>query len=226
MFLLINKPKGITSHDVIYKLRKITGIKKIGHAGTLDPNATGLLIVGVGRESTKQLGELTTKTKKTYIADIFLGEERDTDDAEGKTTMIYEVASPPSLETVNKTLTKFTGQQSQTPPSYSAIKIKGRKSYDLARKGKSFKLEPRTVMIYKNKLLSYDYPILKVEFEVGSGTYIRSLAKDIGSVLGTGGYLKELQRTKISSYSVGDAHKLEDLTPENWQSFAVNYEYY
>ena len=222
MFLLINKPKGPTSHDVIYKLRRITGIKRIGHAGTLDPNATGLLIVGIGRESTKKLGSLTKNTKKTYTATIELGEERDTDDIEGKVTKRYEVGTPPTLKEVENVIKKFTGTQLQTPPAYSAIKIKGKKSYALARRGKSVKLEPRLVVVHAAKVLDYSFPVLKIGFEVSSGTYIRSLASDIGRALGTGAYLKDLERTAIAKYKITTAHKVEDLSEENWEAFTIN----
>ena len=124
MFLLINKPKGITSHDVISRVRKIVNIKKIGHAGTLDPLAIGLLIVGIGRESTKKLGKHSKDTKKSYVAEIFLGEERDTDDAEGKVVSKSKEFSIPDETLIKETIKDFQGEQKQTPPIYSAIKIK------------------------------------------------------------------------------------------------------
>ncbi|OGM11168.1 tRNA pseudouridine(55) synthase TruB, partial [Candidatus Woesebacteria bacterium RBG_16_34_12] len=185
MYLLIDKPKGITSHDVVDELRKITGIKRIGHAGTLDPNATGLLIVGVGRSATKELGKITKNTEKTYLAEIYLGEERDTDDAEGKILRFASLTQDdnsgvpiiPSLSKVKIVLHKFIGEQEQVPPVYSAIKIKGRKAYELARRSISLSLSPRKIIIYKIKLLEYKFPILKIETVVSSGTYIRALAR-------------------------------------------------
>src|SRR3989344_6091224 len=172
MFLLIDKPKGITSHDVIDKIRKITGEKKVGHAGTLDPNATGLLIIGVGRDSTKKLS-LITKDEKTYEAEVYLGEERDTDDDEGMLISKATGVLAPSKEEIDLTLSNFIGTQEQIPPPYSAIKLKGKKAYELARKGKVVKLKPRKITVYSIKALSYSYPTLEIETIVSSGTYIR-----------------------------------------------------
>lgn len=253
MFLLIDKPKGITSHDVIGQLRKIMKENpslprlhgaRIGHAGTLDPNATGLLIVGIGRESTKKLGSLTKNTKKTYEAEIFLGQERDTDDAEGEILRLPSVAPavakaiagkqgdtedavglPPSSKvSVSKVLKTFVGRQMQMPPVYSAIKIKGKKAYQLARRGKEVILKPRKVEVYSIKVLGYNYPILKIETEVSSGTYIRALARDIGRKLGCGAYLKNLRRTRIGQYCVEDAVTPEkvDMTSKTNKLYIIN----
>ncbi len=221
MFLLINKPRGITSHDVISKIRKITDTKKVGHAGTLDPLATGLLVVGIGRESTKKLGKISKGTKKNYLAEIFLGEERDTDDVEGKIISKSEKFPIPDETSIEETLKNFEGEQEQIPPIYSAIKIKGRKSYELARKGKEISLKKRKVVIYSIELLEYEFPILKIETVVSSGTYIRALARDIGKKLGCGGYLKNLQRTKIGKFDLKGAVDLEKLTKENWKDFVI-----
>jgi len=239
MFLLIDKPKGITSHDVIFQLRKITGIRKIGHAGTLDPNATGLLIVGMGRESTKKLGRLTTDTIKVYIADIILGEERDTDDNEGKIVARSQlqahesrdaksvmddkdiVASLPSLSYIEKVLDKFTGVIEQVPPAYSAIKIKGKKAYELARKGKEVEMKLRKVTIHSIEVLEYQYPLLKIKATVSSGTYIRALARDVGRELKTYGFLKNLRRTKIANINIYNSVKLKVLNSENWKNYTV-----
>jgi tRNA pseudouridine55 synthase len=222
MFLLIDKPKGITSHDVVDELRKITGEEKIGHAGTLDPNATGLLIVGVGRKATKKLGKITKNTKKTYQAEVFLGEERDTDDSEGVVMAKAKGVLPPSENEIRLILLSFLGQQKQKPPAYSALKIKGKKAYQLSRKGKEVKLKPRKITIYFIKLTDYKYPILKLETMVSSGTYIRALARDIGKQLSCGAYLKELRREKIGNYSVEKAIKLENLIKKNWKNFVVD----
>ncbi len=207
--LLVDKPKGMTSHDVVDVVRKATGERRVGHAGTLDPNATGLLIVGVGREETRKLEDLTKNTKKTYIADIFLGEEKDTDDVEGKTVLESKVK--PSLEEVKSAVNGFEGEQEQIPPAYSAVKLGGKKAYELARKGEAVKIKPRSITIYRADILEYKYPILKVEFEVSSGTYIRSIAHDIGRKLGTFGFLKELRRTRIGEFSVEAAKSLEEI---------------
>jgi tRNA pseudouridine55 synthase len=221
MFILVDKPKAVTSHDVVDKVRKITGEKKVGHAGTLDPNATGLLIIGVGRTSTKKLGVIARKTRKTYLAYIYLGEERDTDDVEGKVIKRAENYSYPSGRIIQSVLGSFIGKQNQTPPAYSALKLKGKKAYELARKGIDFKLKPRIIEIFSIKVIKYKYPTLNIEVVVSSGTYIRSLARDIGRKLGCGAYLKNLRRKKIGRFSVKDAVKLTNLTKENWENFVV-----
>jgi tRNA pseudouridine55 synthase len=234
MFILIDKPGGITSHDVVDKVRAVTGERRVGHAGTLDPNASGLLIVAVGRESTKKLGEISKNTKKTYEAEIFLGEETMTDDVESSQRQLRishavksvrddksAMKSLPLLSKskVTRVLRSFIGEQMQTPPVYSAIKIKGKKAYELAREGKTPKLKPRKIVIYSIKLLSYGYPILKIDCMVSSGTYIRSLARDIGRNLGCGAYLKNLRRTSIGKFDITKSVKLSALNKENWQSF-------
>lgn len=223
MFILIDKPKGITSHDVIDSVRKITGEERVGHAGTLDPNATGLLIVGVGRESTRDLGTVL-KNKKTYLAEIILGEERDTDDVEGEVIVTNSKSQDKiSKEKIVKILKGFVGEQIQTPPSYSAIRIKGKKSYELARKGIKVELSPRKVLIYSIKLQKYKYPKLQIETEVSSGTYIRALARDIGRKLGYGAYINNLRRIRIENFKIEDSVSLERLNRDNWKSFALSY---
>ena len=215
MFLLIDKPKGMTSHDVVDVVRNKTGEKRVGHGGTLDPNATGLLIVGVGREATRKLHEISAGKDKEYEAEIMLGEERDTGDLEGRKLSIFNsqfsINSQISKSNVTKTLNFFIGEQMQVPPEYSAIKIKGKKAYELAREGKKVTLQPRKVVIHSIKLLSYSYPVLRISCRVSSGTYIRSLAVDIGRKLGTGAYLNNLRRTRIGEYKVEDAIQLHDL---------------
>lgn len=217
MFLLIDKPKGLTSHDVVDSVRKITGEKKVGHAGTLDPNATGLLIIGVGKGATKKLGQIAKKTRKKYKAEIFLGEEKNTDDSQGVTISKAKGFLPPAEREVRLILATFLGEQEQTPPAFSAVKIKGEKAYELARKGKDVHLVPRKIKVYSIKLLSYKYPILKIEAVVSGGTYVRALARDIGKSLGCGAYLKSLRRTNIGIYSLKDAVSLDKLGEKNWQ---------
>lgn len=211
MILLIDKPKGWTSFDVVAKVRGILHEKKVGHAGTLDPNATGLLIIGTGAD-TKKLGELTTNTNKTYEAEIFLGATSDTGDIDGIITQRDSSTTLRMTESEIKEILKgFEGEQMQIPPIFSAIKMKGKKAYELARKGTDFKLEPRSINIYEIKLISYEYPILKITCKVSSGTYIRSLAYDIGEKLGMGAYLLNLRRTHIGEYSVQKAISLQEL---------------
>lgn len=222
MLLLIDKPKGITSHDVVDEVRKIAKEVKVGHGGTLDPKATGLLIIGVGKESTKKLGELTKSASKEYEAEIYIGAETDTDDSEGKIVTKAKGVLPPGENEIRLILTTFLGDQEQLPPKYSAIKIKGKKAYELARSKKSFKLKPRKVTIYSIKLVDYQYPTLKIITKVSSGTYIRSLARDIGKKLGMGAYLKNLRRVKIGDFDIKSAKKLNDLNKKNWKTFAVD----
>lgn len=223
MLLLIDKPKGITSHDVVDRVRKITGKRKVGHGGTLDPNASGLLIVGVGRESTKKLGSIAKDTKKTYLADVFLGEERDTDDSEGAVIAKVKGVLPPGSREIERLLIQFIGEQKQVPPSFSSVRVSGERAYKLARKGKSVKLKPRRVRIFSIKLLRYRYPILSILVRVSSGTYIRALARDIGKKLGVGAYLRELKRVQIGKYRIEEAVGLEKMNEKNWNRFVIQY---
>ncbi len=221
MLIMVDKPKGMTSHDVIDRVRSITGEKKVGHAGTLDPNATGLLIVGVGRESTKKLGDLTKNTDKTYEAEMILGEERDTDDAEGVPVQVQGTTKLPTLPQIEAGLKSFEGELMQVPPAYSALKIKGKPAYRYARKGQKIELKPRKVVIRYIKLVNYEYPNLFITTSVSSGTYIRSLAKDIGKKLGVGAYLNNLRRTKIGIYEVKKAIKLDKLNKSNINKYTI-----
>ena len=218
---MVDKPKGMTSHDVIDRVRRITGEKKVGHAGTLDPNATGLLIIGVGRESTKKLGDIAKNTSKTYDAEIILGEERDTDDAEGVPVQVQGTTKLPTLPQIEAVLKSFEGELMQVPPAYSALKIKGKPAYRYARKGQKIELKPRKVVIRYIKLVNYEYPNLFITTSVSSGTYIRSLAKDIGKKLGVGAYLNNLRRTKIGIYEVKKAIKLDKLNKSNINKYTI-----
>jgi tRNA pseudouridine55 synthase len=221
MFLLIDKPKGMTSHDVVDRIRRITGERRVGHGGTLDPNATGLLIVGIGRGSTKKLGSLAKKSRKTYIAEIVLGEERDTDDSEGRIVVKARGVLPPGRKEIVELLRQFLGDQKQIPPKYSAVKVKGKKAYELARAGKKVVLKSRKVTIHRIKLISYKYPVIKIDIEVSAGTYIRAIARDVGRKLGIGGYLAELQRTKIGRFSLGKAMPLYRISRDNCKKLAI-----
>lgn len=218
--LLVDKPKGITSHDVIDRLRKVTGIKKIGHAGTLDPNATGLLLIAITREYTKKLGELSSYTKKRYIADITLGEERSTHDVEGEIINSNKKYIPDKKDIV-EALESFKGEIDQVPPKHSALKINGKKAYDLARKNAEFEMQSRKITVYDVKIVSYKYPILKLDIDCSSGTYIRSIARDLGRKLKTFGYLSDLRRTQIGKYKLEDAHKLDSINSDNWKELEI-----
>ncbi len=195
----IYKNKGPTSHDIINQLRKITGIKKIGHAGTLDPLASGVLVVGIGRDGTKQLGKLS-ESDKEYIAMIKLGEVSETDDAEGKKIVTSNKRHVTRKE-INQILKQFIGDIKQIPPIYSSVKIKGKPAHRRVRKGEKVTLGGRDVEIKSIKIINYKYPYLKIKVVCGSGTYIRSLARDIGQSLKTGAYLSDLERTRVGEFS-------------------------
>ena len=215
-FLLLDKPAGPTSFGMIPKLRRITGIKKIGHAGTLDPFATGLLIIAISREATREIDKYV-KLAKVYEAELCLGKSSTTFDPEGDITKTS--SKNPSLEEIERALEKFSGKIKQVPPMYSAIKVNGQKLYNLARRGIEIERKPRDVEIFENEVLEYNYPLLKIKTYVSSGTYIRSLASDIGEELETGAYLKNLRRTRIGDMRVEDACKIEELEKGEWERF-------
>lgn len=194
--------------DVIRKLRRITGIQKIGHAGTLDPLATGVLLVCLGK-ATKKIEALMATTKK-YTATINLSAFSSTDDAEGELSPIA-IEQPPNQETIVATLEQFIGTYEQTPPIYSAIKIGGKAAYRWAREGKSVPIASRLVTIDSIHLVAYSFPELTIEIVCGKGTYIRSLARDIGKALKTGGYLTGLIRTQVGPYTLEQALAIEHL---------------
>ena|SRR5665213_1585897 len=212
--LLVDKPQGWTSFDVVAKVRSLlraSGVNKpkVGHAGTLDPLATGLLVLLVG-SATKRAAELS-KLDKIYEVHMKLGETSTTGDEEGQKTIVSDIK--PTIKEVNQALLKFTGEIMQTPPVYSAIKVNGQRAYKLARQGKMVKLEARPVTIYKSDLISYEYPIVEFHSHVSSGTYIRSLASDIGKELDTGAYMTGLRRTQIGQFNITDAMTIGQLTP-------------
>lgn len=212
--LTINKPKGVTSHDVVAFLRKSANVQKVGHAGTLDPLAEGVLIILLGKATKKQQEFL--KMDKEYIATINLGAISRTNDMEG-TIYNMEVNMIPTKGDIQKCLASFTGAIEQIPPNFSAVKIKGRKAYQIARGGKAPHLEPKKIKIYEIQLLSYKWPQLKLQIVCSSGTYIRSLARDIGQKLKTGAYLKQLIRTRVGPYSVEDSIKIPIKVRKNFQ---------
>lgn len=210
MIFAVYKPRGPTSHDIVKRIKKITGAKKVGHAGTLDPLARGILVIGIGRQATKKLSEIVAKEKE-YLAIIKFGETSITDDAEGEKTKI-EIAPRPTREKIQKTLEKFKGKISQTPPIYSAIKVRGKESYKLVRRGREVKLKPRKIEIKKIKLQNYKWPYLKIKVTTGPGTYIRALARDIGKKLKTGGYLYSLERTRVGKFTKKKSIPATNLT--------------
>jgi len=221
-FLIINKPTGITSFDVIRQLRKITGVKKIGHCGTLDPLASGVLICAVGRGATKKIS-LFLKSDKEYIARIKLGEKSNTFDSEGKIEKV-EFSRMPVCSDIENVLKKFIGEIEQMPPIFSAKKIKGRRACDLVRAGEKVRLNPAIVKIYNIKVISFRWPYLTIKLNCGSGTYVRSLANDMGDTLGVGGILVGLERTKIKNIGIKKTIALERLSFKTWQDYLFNIE--
>jgi tRNA pseudouridine55 synthase len=209
--VLVDKPAGISSFGVVARVRRIlsqaAGKKvKVGHTGTLDPFATGLMIVVVG-EYCKRAGEFS-KLDKSYVAAMRLGQASSTGDPEGEISTVSN--REPSEEEIRAALQVFSGQITQTPPSYSAIKINGVRAYKLARAGQEVEMPTRQVMIRDIRLESYDYPTAIIEAAVSSGTYIRTLVQDVGEKLSTGAYTAALRRTEVGEYSVEDAVVLRD----------------
>jgi tRNA pseudouridine55 synthase len=214
--LLIDKPAGMTSFGVVARVRRVLSQQlgkkaKVGHTGTLDPFATGLMIIVTGKECRNAMQY--SKLDKEYEATIRLGQSSSTGDPEGE--IIAASDTQPTKEAVEAALARFKGEITQRPPIFSAIKINGRRAYDLARKGEAVEVPERQVMIYELELLDYSYPDVRIRTHVGSGTYIRSLAVDIGAVLETGAYCVELRRTKVAEYTVAEAVVLEDFMTQN-----------
>jgi tRNA pseudouridine55 synthase len=217
--LLIDKPAGWTSFDVVNKVRYMVAQAegkrpksvKVGHTGTLDPFATGLLVLLIGKEYTRRAGEFS-KLDKTYEVIMELGKTSSTGDPEGEITEVSK--SVPERADIETILKRYRGDIKQVPPIYSAIKVGGQRAYKLARAGKEVEIEPRNVTINRLELVGYNYPQAKLIADVSSGTYIRTLAEDIGKDLGTGAYTKELRRTKVGNFEITGAVQTEQLTAE------------
>lgn len=205
--LVINKPLNFTSMDVIRIVRKLSGIRKVGHAGTLDPLATGVLLVCIGN-ATKKIESLMNTNKK-YSAEINLSAFSTTDDNEGTINKV-NIEKIPTTQEIANVLNQFIGETYQTPPKYSALKIGGLPAYKRVKQGEDFKIEPRKIFIDSIDLMSYNWPLLKINVSCGKGTYIRSLARDIGTKLNTGGFLTSLIRTKVGEYDINQALNIEN----------------
>jgi tRNA pseudouridine55 synthase len=209
--LNLNKPSGVTSRDVVDRVVRLVGKRvKVGHAGTLDPLASGVLVVCVGTAT--RLIEYVQRQTKTYRTVVRLGARSDTHDADGVVTAVVG-ASEPSPEAVRAALGLQVGTVLQKPPDYSALKVGGRRAYDLARAGLAVELALRPVSVYRVDVLSYQWPMLELEVECGGGTYIRSIARDLGEALGCGGLVEVLVRTRIGRFTLKEAVGVEDLAP-------------
>lgn len=206
--LVVDKPIGLTSHDVVQIIRKGTGIRRAGHTGTLDPRASGVLVVLIG--PAVRLSEYVSASDKRYQATIRLGSSTDTYDSEGTIT---DSAAWESIteEKFNEVLQKFVGEIEQVPPPYSAVKVKGKKAYDLAREGEEVDLEPRLIQVYSLEVIEWAPPEVVIDVYCSSGTYVRSLANDLGKELGCGAHLIGLRRTKSGRFTLRDAIPLRKL---------------
>lgn len=204
--LVIDKPAGMTSRDVVNIVQRwYPRGTKIGHTGTLDPLATGVLVLCIGKAT--RLADKVQAMPKRYRAGILLGATSDTDDLDGVITP-RTIANPPPLAAVCKVLSGFVGSIEQRPPAYCALKVGGRRAYDLARRGRSVPLSSRTVRIDSIEILNYDWPHLEIDVACGKGTYIRSLARDLGENLGVGGLIETLRRTGVGPFRAEDGLKI------------------
>lgn len=211
--LLVNKPSGITSFKVVSIIRKTLKVKKVGHCGTLDPLAVGLMIVLVGKSATKQQDKFM-KQDKVYYAKIKLGIKTDTGDLEGQIISQSDFSNI-TLEQIKSVCNSFIGETEQEPPMYSALKVNGKKLYELARKGITVERKKRKITIYNIDVLSFDGSEIEIRVKCSSGTYIRVLAQDIGTKLNTDATLSYLRREQIGPFSLDNAVSLENITPEN-----------
>ena len=219
--LVVDKPIGMTSHQVVQVIRNGTHIKRAGHTGTLDPRASGVLVVLIG--PAVRLSEYVSAEDKRYQATIKLGEKTDTYDADGTITGTSEVNV--TMEQFEEALKQFVGQIEQVPPPYSAVKVKGRRAYEMARNGEEVQLEPRIINVHSLELIEWNAPEVVIDVHCSSGTYVRSLAYDLGEVLGCGANLTGLRRTKSGRFTLKDSTPLRKLneTFENnsWYQYLI-----
>jgi tRNA pseudouridine55 synthase len=217
MFGLLNidKPAGMTSRDVVNRVQRQVRPVKVGHAGTLDPLATGVLVVCLGQAT--RLIEYVQRMPKRYRGTFLLGRESDTEDIEGNVVELAN-APEPTLAAIEAALPKFLGEIEQRPPAYSALKVEGQRAYKLARRGEQVELAPRKIQVYAVRMLRYEYPELELDIECGSGTYVRSLGRDLARELGTGAVMSALVRTAIGVFRVDEACQLESLSAESIES--------
>jgi tRNA pseudouridine55 synthase len=220
--LVVDKPVGLTSHDVVQIIRRGTGIRRAGHTGTLDPRASGVLVILIG--PAVRLSEYVSASDKRYQATIRLGSSTDTYDSEGMITSTMPVTNI-SEDAFDDILQEFVGEMEQVPPPYSAVKVKGKKAYEMAREGEEVDLEPRMIQVYSLEVLEWAPPEAVIDVYCSSGTYVRSLANDLGKALGTGAHLVGLRRTKSGRFTLRDAVPLRRLQEAfdagNWYKFLI-----
>ena len=215
-FLAVDKPQGITSHDVVGRVRRLAGMKRVGHAGTLDPLATGVLVLGLGRAT--RLLEYVVGQPKAYVTTVRLGQSTNTYDADGDITQERAVAIP---ENIAETLAPFTGDIEQVPPMFSAIKRDGQPLYKLARQGIEVERKARKVTISKLEIMAIDGNDVTLRIDCSTGTYIRSIAHDWGEALGCGGHVTMLRRVQVGTFLAQHSEPLEQLTPESLASLLL-----
>lgn len=222
-FLAIDKPAGWTSHDIVAKVRRLSGVRRVGHAGTLDPFATGLLVVAVGQAT--RLLQYAQNTTKEYRATLRLGLETDTLDPEGKVTEKMSSAAWPDDAEIAAVVAGFSGTLQQVPPSHSAVHVQGRRAYELARAGEAVNIPSREVTIHSIAVTQYAPPFIDIAVSCSTGTYIRSLARDIGLALKTYAYCHSLRRTRSGAFDVDDAFTIGMLEAgslrENWPEYSL-----
>ena len=220
--LVVDKPVGMTSHDVVQVIRNGAGLRRAGHTGTLDPRASGVLVILVG--PAVRLSEYVSASDKRYQAIIRLGGTTDTYDADGKFTPTTDPSHITEAQ-FEEALMTFVGEIEQTPPPYSAVKVQGRKAYEMARKGEEVELEPRTITVHHLEVLEWTPPEAVIDVHCSSGTYVRSLANDLGKKLGCGAYLVGLRRTKSGRFTLRDSVPLRKLqeafTAGNWYQYLI-----
>lgn len=212
--LVLNKPTGMTSRTAVNIVQRLCKPLKAGHAGTLDPLADGVLVTCVGTAT--RLIEYVQRMRKIYHATFLLGRTSETEDVEGTVELLDEPPIPAEAA-IRDALPAFIGRIEQRPPAFSALKVNGQRAYDLARQGKNVDLAPRTIEIHGIELLRYDYPVLQLRIECGSGTYVRSIGRDLAESLGTGAVMSALTRTAIGHFDIHDAIHPDALDKEKWQ---------
>jgi tRNA pseudouridine55 synthase len=217
--LNLRKPVGLTSRRVVDQVQRLVKPAKVGHAGTLDPLAHGVLVVGVG--SATRLLEYVQQMPKLYRAEFLLGRTSTTEDIEGEITLRPD-SSPPTLESLRSAARELTGAIKQRPPAFSALKVSGRRAYDLARRGEAVELAPRTVQVYRIAIVRYDYPQLELDVECGAGTYVRSLGRDLADRCGSGAVMAALERTRIGPFTIDAATDAATLSRENLGEYLLS----